>query len=185
MHIADGCPLTRDEVRTYMLLFLRFFLASSFLFAAFDKLVGLGYPNPWMHGYVFGGDPVGDFLRFGTGRWFGSIFVPLADFSGVLNVVIIGAMLLLGTSMLLGIGTRLSAVLGSLMLFMLFLATVPGQDMFVFDYRIAYIVLLPLLCLLGVYDEYSLKERWEATPLVRRFPLLRRSRRAARLRTLY
>lgn len=123
--VAERGGLTHEDMKRYILLALRFFLAASFLFAAFDKLIGLGYPNQWMHGYMFGGDPVGDFLRFGLGPWLGPLFEPLGGISGVLNVVIIGALLLLGTSLLLGIGTKLSAVLGSLMLFMFFLATLP------------------------------------------------------------
>ena len=168
-----GYEVTHGEMVRYIVLFLRFFLAASFLFAALDKLIGLGYPNPWMHGYIFGGDPVGSFLTYGLGPWLGFLFKPLLGISGILNVVIIGAMLLLGTSLLLGIGTRLSAVLGSLMMFMFLLASVPVSDEFIFDYRIVYILVLPLLYLLGAYGEYSLKDRWEATALVRRFPLLR------------
>lgn len=95
-----------------LLLAIRFFLAISFFWAAFDKLIGLGYPNAWMHGYIFGGDPVAGFLNYGLGSWFSFLFKPLLGISGPLNIVIIGAFLLLGTSMLLGIGTKLSAIFG-------------------------------------------------------------------------
>lgn len=54
-----GYEVTHGEMVRYIVLFLRFFLAASFLFTGLDKLIGLGYPNPWMHGFIFGGDPVG------------------------------------------------------------------------------------------------------------------------------
>ena len=53
-----------------------------------------------------------------------------------------------------------------------FSATIPIADEFLFDSRIIYIICLFLLCSLGAYNEYSLRDRWMETTLVKRFPWL-------------
>ena len=151
---------------------LRIMIGLMLLWAFFDKLFGLGYPTPSGMGYIDGGSPTEGFLNHASTGTFGWLFEPMKGIHSVLDVVILVAMLGLGSGLILGIGRRICCVCGMLMFFVFYLAVSPISDNPILDYHLIYIVIL-----FGVWVTDSCKvlgfgKMWSEIGFVKRFPIL-------------
>lgn len=117
---------------------LRVMLGWSFLWAFLDKMFGLGFSTCRSaesssidylcdSAMIKGGSPTFGFLNFGTeGSHTGGLFSWMApsapDAINFADIGFMAALLLLGVSLMLGIGVRLSGIGGAVLMFFMFLA---------------------------------------------------------------
>ena len=152
-----------------------------FLWAFLDKTFGLHYSTgaavaegtPTV-AWINGGKPSQGFLLFGTTG-------PLKDFYGNIAstwsdwVFMIG-LLGIGLALVLGIGMRIAAVTGSLLLVLMWLAAWPfaqGSNNPVLDEHIIYALVLITCAVLFAGDTWGLGRWWAGRSIVQRATWLR------------
>ncbi len=161
---------------------LRISLGFIFLWAFFDKLLGLGFATcrnaetnlvnvMCSKAWVEGGSPTLGFLKFGTKGPLADFYQGLAGVAWVDWLFMLG-LLLIGLALVTGVAQKLAAISGSLLLLMMWSATLLPDNNPILDDHIIYI-----LVLWGVYlnrgnAKWSLQNWWKNQSLVRKFPLL-------------
>ena len=147
-----------------------------FLWAFFDKAFGLGYSTPSARAWIHGGTPSQGFLT-GDGvtgplkPFFAAIASPATD------VLFMIGMLAIGLAVMLGIGLRVSAVVGTVILVLMYLAewsfggNAASTNPLV-DYHIIYALALIVFALLSAGDTWGFGLAWKRLPIVQRFPWL-------------
>jgi len=161
---------------------LRLSMGFVFMWAFLDKLFALGFSTGRQSdgsidffaegaAALNGGSPARGFLSGSRGP-LSSFWQGLAGDAWV-NWVFMGALAALGVALLLGIGLRLAAVGGSiLMLSMWSVAMLPTSNP-VMDSHLIYALLLALFAVGAAGHTWGLGERWSRTALVRRLPFLK------------
>ncbi|WP_029290143.1 hypothetical protein [Cellulomonas sp. HZM] len=152
-----------------------------FLWAFLDKTFGLHYSTgaPVAEGkpslsWIDGGQPSQGFLKFGTTGplkdFFANIASPLTDWLFMLGMLGVGA------AVMLGIGLRVSAWCGSIIMAMMWLAEWPlaqGSTNPLIDYHVIYALVLVVVALTFAGDTWGLGRWWANLPIVRKNPWLR------------
>ncbi|GIG38022.1 DoxX family protein [Cellulomonas pakistanensis] len=140
-----------------------------FLWAFLDKTFGLGYSTASEAAWVNGGAPSQGFLQFAVQGPLTGFFNGIA--SPVTDVLFMLGMLGVGLAVMLGIGTRVAAVAGSLIMVMMWLAEWPliaGSTNPVMDYHIIYALVLVLVALTAAGDTWGLGRWWKSLPVVQK-----------------
>lgn len=143
----------------------RILIGFIFLWAFFDKTFGLGFATQTAKAWVNGGSPTTGFLK-GVEGPFAEFFNSLAGQAWA-DWLFMAGLLGIGVGLMLGIATRISVVAGSVMLLLMWLASVPLQNNPVIDDHIVYIV---VLCAIGSglsHQRLSLAAWWQKLPVVR------------------
>jgi len=141
-----------------------------FLWAFFDKTFGLGFSTPTERAWLNGGTPAQGFLNSEavTGPlqpFFVSIATPVTDALFMLGMVAVGL------AVMLGIGIRISAVAGSLIMVFMYLAEWPfaanlASTNPLVDYHIIYALALITVAFLSAGDTWGLGRAWKSLPFV-------------------
>ncbi len=139
-----------------------------FLWAFFDKLLGLGFATAQDKSWLSGNSPTSGFLKFGTHGPFKPIFESLAG-SPVVDYLFMFGLLGLGTALMLGVARKISTLSGTLMLFLMWLATFPPVNNPFLDEHIIYILVLQLLLQLHSGKVFGFATWWENTQLVKKY----------------
>ncbi|PFG43864.1 thiosulfate dehydrogenase [quinone] large subunit [Isoptericola jiangsuensis] len=155
-------PVTSTAARRALAL-CRLALGAVFLWPALDKIFGLGYATTPDRAWIAGGSPTSGYL--------GSIDTPPAAFFAALagpvtDVLFVGGMLGTGLALLLGIGLRVAAVAGGLIMAMLYVASwpfAPGSNNPLVDDHLVYVALLAALALTRAGDTWGLGRVWAAS----------------------
>lgn len=161
---------------------IRIALGATFLWAFFDKLIGLGFATcrdattntvttMCSKAWLESGSPTLGFLKFGTKGPFAEFYQSLAG-NPIIDWLFMLGLLLIGTALLFGICIRLATVAGSLLLFMMWTAALPPDNHPFLDDHIIYI-----LALVGIYQTNSrqawgLRDRWVRLSIVKKLPIL-------------
>lgn len=161
----------------------RISLGFVFLWAFFDKLLGLGFStcrdattnavttlcdSAW----VSGGSPTTGFLKFGTSG-------PLADFyqslagNGFVDWVFMIGLLGIGLGLMLGIAMRLSTISGIAMMLMMYSATLLPETNPLIDDHIIYALVLAILHTANAQQVFGYGQEWASLSIVKKFPVLR------------
>ncbi|SEN50102.1 hypothetical protein, partial [Nonomuraea pusilla] len=112
-----------------------------FLWAFLDKTFGWGFATPANKAWIAGGSPTTGFLK-GTGdNALGGFFSALAGQAWVDWLFMLG-LLGIGAALVLGVGTRIAAVAGPLMLALMWAAELPLANNPFMDEHIVYAVVL-------------------------------------------
>ncbi|MFC6884820.1 MULTISPECIES: DoxX family membrane protein [Actinomadura] len=147
----------------------RIFLGWIFLWAFIDKLLGFGKSAP--EGWVDGTSPSKGFLSSVDGPFQG-MFHAMAGALWVDALYMFG-LIGLGVALVLGIGLRAAAVGGTLLIAMLWAASLwPEANPFMDEHWI-YAGVLISLALSDAGETWGLARPWSRTAVVRRFPFLR------------
>jgi thiosulfate dehydrogenase [quinone] large subunit len=161
---------------------LRLAMGFIFMWAFLDKTFALGFSTGRVEGgnidffgqgagWLNGGSPTNGFLSGSRGP-LASFWHSLAGDTWV-NWVFMGALAAMGIALLLGIGLRIAAVGGSILLLSMWsVAMLPGGNPFV-DSHLIYILVLVVLALTAAGHTWGLGARWSRTRLVQRLPLLK------------
>lgn len=164
---------------------LRIGFGVTFLWAFFDKLLGLGYatgvnpetgavdrfgPDAWING----GSPTFGFLTFGV-----PADNPLQGFfNGIagdawVNWLFMLSLLGIGLALTFGVGMRIAAASGALLYLMMWLASLPLENNPVVDEHILGMLTMVVLATTLAGDTWGLGKVWARTSLVRRHAELR------------
>lgn len=151
----------------YALAVARIMIGFVFLWAFFDKLLGLGFATKAESAWVNGGSPTSGFLQFGVNPEspFAGLFQSLAGQAWVDWLFMLG-LLGIGLALMLGIGLRLAAVTGSLLLVMMWLAVLPLENNPVVDDHLIYAVVLWMAA--SARREWSLTDWWLSLDFVKK-----------------
>jgi thiosulfate dehydrogenase [quinone] large subunit len=142
-----------------------------FLWAFLDKTFGLGFSTPAERAWINGGTPAQGFLTSEavTGPlqpFFVAIATPVTD------VLFMLGMIAVGLAVMLGVGLRISAVAGSLIMVFMYLAEWPfaanlASTNPLVDYHIIYALALITVAFLSAGDTWGFGRTWKSLPLVR------------------
>ena len=163
---------TREKVARYVFAGLRIALGWIFLWAFLDKMFGLGYATPAKNAWINGGSPTKGFLAFGAAGPFKGFYNGIAGAAWADWLFMIG-LAAIGTALLLGIGMRVAAVAGAILLVMMWTVVLPPANNPFMDDHLIYAGLLAALALVGAGNTLGLGRAWAKLPLVKRLPWLK------------
>lgn len=167
---AGTSPGSRTALR-YVGAVIRICLGWVFLWAFLDKLFGLGHETPAEGAWLDGGQPTAGFLGNATAGPFADFYQGLAGQAWVDWVFMIG-LLGIGLALILGIGMRIAAVAGALMLVLMWSAVLPPANNPFMDDHLIYALVLIALALGDAGRTLGLGGWWQQTSLVQRWPVL-------------
>jgi thiosulfate dehydrogenase [quinone] large subunit len=153
----------------YALVALRLATGFIFLWAFVDKAFGLGFSTPVERAWINGGTPSQGFLNSDAvvgplKPVFAAIASPATD------LLFMAGMLGIGLAVILGIGLRASAVAGSIIMVLMYLAEwpfAPGSTNPLVDYHIIYALALVVTAATSAGDTWGLGIPWRKLPIVR------------------
>ncbi|RKN05830.1 DoxX family membrane protein [Streptomyces radicis] len=154
-----------------------------FLWAFLDKAFGFGYATSSENAWINGGQPAAGYLGSVAGgpmestynAWAGDVWVDWMYMAGMLG---------LGLALVAGIGLRVTAVAGTLMMLFLWAGEFPPAKHLsdgtptmsanpAVDHHVVYAVAMIVVAACSAGRVWGLGRAWERLPLVRRFPWLR------------
>lgn len=158
--------------RELFIALLRISMGWIFLWAFVDKLFGLGFATAAEKSWLAGSSPTYGFLKNATSGPFKSFFESLAGNPIVDGLFMLG-LLAAGVSLILGIASKLATLSGSVMLLLMWLATLPPKNNPFIDNHIIYIFVLQLLLQLHSGEVFGLGKWWDKTNLIKKLPFLK------------
>ena len=158
----------------FVLALLRIAVGFIFLWSFLDKTFGLHYSTGPSRAWVNGGTPAQSYLTGATtgkplASFFESLAVPAMDWLFMLGLLGIGL------AFLLGIGTRLAALAGVVLLGFMYAAVAPwvwGSLSPVVNEHLVYALVLILIPLTSAGDTLGLGAWWKGLGLVKKLPFL-------------
>ena len=160
--------LTKEQ---YIWTAARFGLGWTFLWAFLDKMFGLGYATASEDSWINGGSPTTGFLTYATSGPLGGFYESLAGNTAV-DVLFMGALLLLGVALILGIASKLAGLGGALLMIFMWTSRLPPENNPIIDEHIIYMIVLLGIAFVQPGKWLGLGGWWSEQPLVRRFPIL-------------
>lgn len=161
-----------ENAKKYVWGLLRIFMGWIFLWPFLDKLFGWGFATEPDKAWLAGASPTYGFLKFGTHGPLAGIFQNMAGNAFVDWLFMLG-LLLIGLALILGIGVKIAAKAGSLMLLFMWLAALPPEHNPIIDDHIIYILVLLSLKLNHAGDYLGFGKQWSNTTLVQKYKILR------------
>jgi thiosulfate dehydrogenase [quinone] large subunit len=156
-----------DGKGKYVWVALRIAMGWMFLWPFFDKMFGLGFATEPANAWIRGGSPTYGFLSFGTAGPLAPIFQSLAG-NPIVDFVFMMGLLLLGLSLILGIGVRVAGFAGAVLVLLMWSASLPPANNPLIDEHVVYAVLLVGLALVRAGQWYGLSSRfskvWRSAP---------------------
>ena len=165
---APGSILTHAAARA--LAVLRVSTGFVFLWAFFDKTFGWGYATPPAKSWINGGSPTKGFLSSVDAGPFQSFFHNIAGDAWANWLFMLG-LLAIGLALTLGIGLRIAAGAGALMMAFMWVAEWPpasGSSNPITDYHFIYAVVGIVLALTYAGHTWGLGRRWASLPIVQK-----------------
>ncbi len=186
-HVDEVDPSTGERSRvettvaSYAWAAARLSIGFVFLWAFLDKLLALGYATGTDRdtgaidrfgdaAWINGGSPTAGFLS-GVKGPFQWLFEPMAGQAWADWLFMLG-LLGIGVALMLGIGIRIAAVSGALLLVFMWLASLPLDNNPFMDDHLVYAVVLIGLAAAHAGDVLGFGHRWARTDLVERHPVL-------------
>ncbi|WP_425271876.1 hypothetical protein [Micromonospora violae] len=163
---------THDRAVRYLLAGTRLALGWIFLWAFLDKMFGFGLATESKNAWINGGSPTKGFLTFGVTGPFTDVYTAIAGAAWADWLFMVG-LAGIGVALLLGIGMRVAAVAGGLLLVLMWTAVLPPENNPFMDDHLIYAAVLAVLALVNAGDTAGLGRVWAALPIVRRMPWLR------------
>lgn len=175
---SDEATTTATASGAHALAGLRLLTGFVFLWAFLDKTFGFGYATPSGKGWIDGGSPTKGFLSGVTvgpmesafHHWAGAAWADWLFMLGLLGI---------GLALTAGIGLRLAAVAGTVMMALMWIAEWPpakhlsdgspsmSTNPFA-DYHLVYAVVLVALAAAGAGATWGLGRAWARLPFVSR-----------------
>ena len=155
---------------SYLWALTRLCLGWTFLWPFLDKTFGLHHQTASAKAWIHGGSPTAGFLSGASG--------PLAGFyrsfagAGWANWGFMLGLLCIAVALLFGMGVRIAAVSGAVLLVLMWSASFPPSDDLFLDNHIIYALVLLGLAVVGAGNTFGLGRRWTDTTMVRRHPWL-------------
>ena len=150
---------------------LRLGMGWIFIFPFFDKLLGLGHETAANKAWMLGNSPAYGFLAHASKGPFASFYQGIAGNAFVDWIFMIG-LILIGLALISGIGIKIAAYSGSLMLFLMWTAVLPPANDIFLDYHLIYPLVLMLLASVKSGRFFGFGIWWAKTRLVKKYPIL-------------
>lgn len=171
-HEVTGTPLTaslavRGTLPTQIVLgTFRIVLGFYFVWAFLDKTFGLGFSTPAERAWINGGSPTAGFLASIEGP-FAGLFNGMAGAAWADGLFMLG-LLGIGIALVLGIGMRVAATAGTVLLGLMYLASLPLSTNPIIDSHVIEALAIISLAMIGAGDTLGLGRQWKSLPLVRK-----------------
>jgi thiosulfate dehydrogenase [quinone] large subunit len=149
----------------------RIALGFVFLWAFLDHLIGFGRSTPAAQSWLNGGSPVRDYLLSVHGT-FAAFFNDLARQAWTEPLYEVG-LAAIGVALILGMGMRVAACTGGVLLIMMWLSALPVTHGPILDEHLIYTLAIAGLALANAGDTLGLGTWWSRRWVVRRIPVLR------------
>jgi len=164
----DVSTTTLSRPAQYGLAVLRIAYGLTFLWAFFDKLLGLDYATPNGSAWIDGTDPTEGYLMGAPDGWLEGFYHDLAGDPWV-GPLFMAGLLGIGLALTLGIGLRIAAVAGGLLYIMMWSVVLPPLNNPVLDEHLLGAIALAVLALTNAGDRWGLGRQWMRSPGVRRW----------------
>jgi thiosulfate dehydrogenase (quinone) large subunit len=187
---VDEAPVRSTPARRALAV-LRIGFGLTFLWAFFDKLLGLGFATGAItdpetgartgidfmakdQAWLNGGSPTEGFLSFGVPAHnpFHDTFASMAGQAWA-DWLFMAGLVGIGLTMTFGIGIRLGAIAGTVLYLLMWVASWPLANNPVIDDHLLGLLSMVVLGLALAGDTWGAGRAWARTDLVRRFPVLR------------
>jgi len=142
-----------------------------FLWAFLDKLFGLGHDTTSKAAWIHGGSPTEGFLAHGAVGPFTSFYHDIAGATWADYLFMIG-LAAIGTALILGVGMRVAAGAGAVLLVMMWSVVLPPDNNVFMDDHLIYALTLIILAALNAGRVFGLGGLWARTAIVRGRPYL-------------
>lgn len=143
-----------------------------FIWAFLDKLFGLGFATESEKAWINGGSPTLGFLKFGTDGPLATMYQSMAGNVFVDWLFMLG-LALIGLALLLGVGVRIAGYTGSLLMLLMWSASLPPSNNPFMDEHIIYILVLIGLTVTHAGQYFGFGTWWENTKLVQRYSIFK------------
>ena len=155
-----------------VLLKLRFVMAFIFLWAFFDKLLGLGFATAPERAWLAGGSPTTGFLTNSPHGAFADLFNSLAG-SGLVDWLFMMGLLFVGITLTLGIMVKLGSFSGILMMILMYLAVgLPPENNPVIDDHVIYALVMGMFMFSTPGKYFGFGNVWYNSSLVQKYKIL-------------
>jgi thiosulfate dehydrogenase (quinone) large subunit len=169
---------TQQKAARYTWAGLRLATGWIFLWAFVDKVFGFGFATPEARAWINGGQPTKGFLSNATGP-FEDFYRSIAGAAWA-DWLFMAGLAGVGIALVLGVGTRIAAAAGGLLLVLMWTASLPLDNNPFMDDHLIYAGLLVGLAVVGAGDTLGFGKAWGRIPLVRRAPCSSRDDSPAR-----
>jgi thiosulfate dehydrogenase [quinone] large subunit len=169
--VATDTTDTSARAARYVFAGVRIALGWVFLWAFLDKMFGLGHETLAKNAWIDGGSPTTGFLGKAVVGPFKGLYNGIAGAAWA-DWLFMAALLGIGIALILGIGMRVAAISGALLLVMMWTAVLPPANNPLIDDHLIYAGTLVGLALIGAGHTAGLGTWWNSTPLVRKAPWL-------------
>ncbi|GAB3837862.1 DoxX family membrane protein [Dactylosporangium cerinum] len=156
----------------YVFAGVRIALGWVFLWAFLDKLFGLGHETAEKAAWINGGSPTNGFLGRAVAGPFKDFYHSFAG-AGWADWLFMLGLLGIGVALILGIGMRVAAVAGALLLVLMWTAVLPPENNPFMDDHLIYAGTIVGLALTQAGNTLGLGTWWGKTALVSRAPWLK------------
>ncbi len=153
-----------------LMVVVRILLGFVFLWAFLDKTFGLGFPTGPEEAWLAGSSPTFGYLMFGTSGPFASMMQAMAG-NPIVDLLYMAGMLLIGISLILGVGLTIAGYSGALMMVLIWMSSLPIEFNPFIDEHIIYAVLLVGIAILKP-AKIGVGAVWAKTPIAQRYPVL-------------
>jgi thiosulfate dehydrogenase [quinone] large subunit len=151
---------------------LRISVGLIFLWAFFDKTLGLGYATKEQNAWVHGKSPTYGYLTNSTKGPLKEFFMGLAG-SSLVDWIFMMGLLGIGAAMLFGIGITIAGYSGMVMMLLMWVSAFPPSNHPFIDDHIIYAIVMVGLTTVKSGHWLGLGKWWENLSLVKKFPWLR------------
>jgi thiosulfate dehydrogenase [quinone] large subunit len=169
-HVANA--VSEASAVRYVWATARLALGWIFLWAFLDKTFGLGHETAGKQAWIHGGGPAQGFLKMGTKGPFAGFYHSIAGATWADWLFMIG-LAGIGAALILGIGMRIAATAGTLLMVMMWSAVLPPENNTFLDDHLIYALVIVGLALVSAGHTLGLGRWWSSTALVRKFPILK------------
>lgn len=150
---------------------VRIALGWIFFWAFLDKVFGLGFATEAGKGWLDGVSPTLGYLKFGSHGPFASMFQAMAG-NIVVDWMYMLGLLLIGLSLIIGIGVKIAGYTGSALVLLIWLAALPPEHNPLIDEHIVYSLVLLSFTQMPVGHILGMGTWWSQTSLVKKYPFL-------------
>lgn len=150
---------------------LRISMGWIFLWSFLDKVFGLGYATDSSKSWLTGVSPTLGFLKFGTTGPIAPFYQSIAG-NTVVDWLFMTGLLLVGVSLILGIGIKVAGYGGSLMMLLIWSASFPPEHNPFLDEHVVYILVLIILAESKSGYVLGLGKWWSNTRIVKKYKFL-------------
>lgn len=151
---------------------LRISIGFVFLWAFFDKLLGLGFSTLSERAWIAGGSPTTGYLMNATKGPFANVFQSLAG-NPLIDYLFMLGLLGVGLAFILGISLRFASIAGATMMVLMYLSAAPPENNPLVDDHIIYALVLLVLAGLKAGEEMGFSKQWSKSKIAKLLPFLK------------